>query len=160
MLLKNQKDRGYSDPSVVDDVMQAYLSSWLRFVYGFDISEFPRSDTDRNAWNAYTQPRVALRLMVCITAAQNTIALLSSILRSLTLTPLHYDSLATWGRDMFGDPQGSNPPWETWILEEGAGQVSLNISGDENPSPAPANFMLTAEIEGAGLRAYARRDLH
>jgi hypothetical protein len=147
--LKDQKNRGYSDPTVVDEVMQAYLSSWLRFVYQYDISDFPRSDTDRNAWNQPdTQPKCCFTSSGR-TAAQNTYSALIKYPEKFDINASTLDSLARWGRDMWADPVSWTPPWETWIIGEGTiGDFALELTGDAvQTTPATWTFGIDESLD-------------
>ena len=137
--------------SVKDELIDAFLSSWARTVYQWGIEEFPRAGDDRNKWGLPTdKPRVEnITNHGQNNAARNHYNSIIYFDNNHDISPTTLDSLARWGSEMWSDPVDGAPGWETWFIGEGAGGVSLNVSGDENPAPAPANFTLTAEINEA-----------
>ena len=122
--------------SVKDELIDAFLSSWARTVYQWGIEEFPRAGDDRNKWGLPTdKPRVEnITNHGQNNAARNHYNSIIYFDNNHDISPTTLDSLARWGSEMWSDPVDGAPGWETWFIGEGAGGVSLNVSGDENPA--------------------------
>jgi len=132
--------------------VQTFLSAWARTVFGFDVANFPRQDTgrgiDRNYWGMPDDIPV-LGGPVSFggnNAARNHYNSVLYFANNEEVNASTLDSLARWGRTMWSDPEDGAPPWETWIIGEGApaGGITLELTAGDTPSLAPASFTFTA----------------
>ena len=143
---------GASD-ALTGELLSAYLDANASFMLSQNVNDFSRdtdpNDRDRDRWGMpEDQPYATNPTAGGAPAARNYYNVLRLWANNYPISADALDKTARFGRNMWSDPQSGSPPWETWIIGEGAGGVSVKVSGDNNPAPAPANFTLTVEIEG------------
>ena len=139
---------GDVDPDLRLKIMDQWLSSWIERMTRWDIGQFPRGANDRDLWGTLDErPRVRSVTPHGTNQANNHYNSMRLFDANYDISATTIDSIATWGSQMWGEPQEDSPAWDTWFLENVA-DFSLSMQAPEN-TVEPVSVTLSVDPSGS-----------